>query len=42
LYSAVPSVTSTTRPPGRRIISGSAKWLVMACVSIARRSVWSP
>ena len=33
LYSRVPSVISTTRPPGRRISSGSAKWLVTRCVS---------
>jgi hypothetical protein len=30
LYSLVPSVTSTTRPPGDLMSSGSAKWLVIA------------
>ena len=35
LYSSVPSVTSTTRPPGVLMSSGSAKWLVMAWVSTA-------
>ena len=42
LYSSVPSVTSTTRPPGVSISSGSAKWLVIACVSTPSRSVCSP
>ena len=38
----VPSVISTTSPPGRRISSARAKWLVIRCVSIARRSIRSP
>ena len=37
LYSAVPSVISTTSPPGLRISSGSAWWLVIRCVSSASR-----
>jgi hypothetical protein len=38
----VPSVISTASPPGSRISSGSAKWLVIKCVSIARRRIRSP
>ena len=34
----MPSVISTTSPPGRRVSSGSAKWLVTRWVSTARRS----
>ncbi len=42
LYSSVPSVTSTTSPPGVLISSGRAKWLVMAWVSTASRRVRNP
>jgi hypothetical protein len=38
----ISSVTSTTSPPGALMSSVIAKWLVMACVSTAKRKVPNP